>query len=158
MRKNWFALATSAANKIVLPIAILGLASLCGCANTNALVADHSYRTVSFPRVELAEGERIESVEVIVVCARFAAINRIPNDWSAEVVSPVSAVSTFRASAGHGSSSLWRASDLDGFITVMNCEPSCFSIKAKLVAFTVDGQRTISFTQSDLVIKPLRQN
>jgi len=138
----------------VLTILIaIALTSLCGCAYTNAPGADHYYRTVSFPRVALSEGERIDSVEVVISCARFTAINHIPNDWSAEVVSPVSEVSTFKASAGHGSTSLWSSRDLDDFITILVCGPSCFTIKATMTASTAEKERTLSFTQSDLVMK-----
>jgi len=123
----------------------IALVFLCGCAT------DHYYRTVSFPRVALAEGERIESVEVVISCARFSAIHHIPNDWSAEVVSPVSEVSTLKAEAGHGSSSLWSSRELAKFITILVCDPSCFSIKGTATVFTADSERTISFTQSDFL-------
>src|ERR1022692_4030228 len=115
----------------------IALVFLCGCAT------DHYYRTVSFPRVALAEGERIESVEVVISCGRFTAIHHIPNDWSVEVVSPVSEVSTLKATAGHGSTSLWSGHALDNFIAIMVCEPSCFTIKGTMTVFTADKERTI---------------
>jgi hypothetical protein len=139
--------------QVLTLLIFVAFASVCGCAQTSRPVADHYYRTVSFPRVALSDGERIESVEVIISCARFTAVNRIPNDWSAEVVSPVSEVSTLKATAGHGSTSLWSSRDLDEFITIMVCEPSCFTIKATMVAFVGEQERTISFTQSELVMR-----
>jgi hypothetical protein len=137
----------------ILPL-VAAVASLSGCAHIDAPARDHYFRTVSFPHVSLAEGERIESVEIVMGCGRFRAINRIPNDWSAEVVGPSSEISTFKAYAGHGSTELWSSRDLDNFITIMDCEPSCFTIKATMVVSTANAERTISFTQSDLILKP----
>ena len=60
--------------------------------------------------------------------------------------------------AGHGSSSLCRSGDLDGFITVLVCEPSCFDVTASLSVFSYDTQlheRKVSLKQSELVMTPL---
>jgi|SRR5213594_850839 len=140
--------------RILTPLVAVALGFLCGCAHTSAPVADHYFRTVSFPRIALSDGERIESVEVVISCGRFTSIHRIPNDWSVEVISPVSEVSTFKATAGHGSTSLWSSRDFEDFITILVCEPSCFSIKGTATAFTADKERTIAFTESDFVMKP----
>lgn len=139
--------------RVLTTLIAVVLTSLCGCAHIDSPGAGHYYRTLSIPRVALSEGERIDSVEVVISCARFTSINHIPNDWSAEVVSPVSEVSTFKAEAGHGSTSLWSTRDLDDFVTIMVCESSCFSIKATMTASTAEKGRTISFTQSDLIMK-----
>jgi len=135
---------------------------LIGCAHgpANRQAAEHYLRVVSFPAVALkAEPlERIESVEVIMHCARFVSINHIPNDWSAEVVGPVSEETKLRMEAGHGSSSLSRSSDLQGFITVLVREPSCFDITVSLSVFSYDTElheRKVSFGQSDLVMSEL---
>src|SRR2546426_12205167 len=92
---------------------------LTGCAHTPARqeARDHYYRLVSFPTIALkpAPLERIESVEMLMHCGRFVAINHLPNDWSAQVVSPASEETKLRMEAGHGSSSLCHSSDLDGF-------------------------------------------
>src|SRR5688572_26676129 len=80
-----------------------------GCAaHHEPLSAGHRYR-ISFPpmRLATADGERIESIEITMTCARFRAIGAIPDDWCAEVISPMSEQTTLRASAGHGSSTLW---------------------------------------------------
>jgi hypothetical protein len=61
--------------------------------------------------------------------------------------------STLKATAGHGSTSLWSSRDLEDFITIVVCEPSCFSIKGTATAFTADKERTIPFTQSDFVMR-----
>src|ERR1039457_2031383 len=75
-------------------ISLLILAAiLTGCAGAppGQDASDHYYRQVSFPAVALKADplERIESVEVVMHCGRFVAINHIPDDWSAKVVSPV---------------------------------------------------------------------
>ena len=143
--------------RILTSLIAIALVSLCGCAHTDPSWV-HGYKTVSFPAIALSEGERIEAVEVVITCARFTGINRIPNDWSAEVVSPVAEVSTFRASAGHGMSALENIRALDDFITiyVFNGVEPCFSIKATMTAFVAEKERTISFSQAELVMKPLR--
>jgi len=139
--------------RALTPLLVFAVGILCGCAHTPTSSDSHYFRTVSLPHIALADGERIESVEVVISCARFRAINRIPNDWSEEVVSPVSEVSTFKATAGHGSTSLWSSSDLDDFITIMICEPDCFDIKSKVGIFVGEHQRTVSFGRSELVMK-----
>jgi hypothetical protein len=143
-------------------IALLLIALLTGCAHApvSRETSDHYCRIVSFPIVALKADllERIESVEVVMHCGRFVAINHIPDDWSAKVISPVSEETRLRMEAGHGSSSLCRSSDLDGFITVLVCEPSCFDITASLSVFSYDTElheRKVSFKQSDLLMKPL---
>jgi hypothetical protein len=116
---------------------------------------------VSFPHVSLKSnrGERIYAVNVVMHCGRFTAINRIPNDWSATVVSPVSEETTLRMEAGHGTSALWHSEDLDGFVTVLFAEEpqSCFDIKASMKVAYYDGnnlhERDISFQQNRLVLK-----
>jgi len=142
--------------RILAPLIAVALTSLCGCALTDTSRVRDFYRTVSFPAVALSEGERIQSVEIVITCARFTDINGIPNDWSAEVVSPIAEVSTFRASAGHGMSAVARSSALDDLITIYvndGVEP-CFSIKASMTAFVGEKERTISFSQAELVMKP----
>src|SRR5262249_25502203 len=102
--------------------------------------SNHYYRIVSFPTVPLKTEplERIESVEVVMHCGRFVAINHIPNDWSAEIVGPVSEETKLRMKAGHGSSSLSCCNELNGFVTLLICEPSCFDISASLSVFGYD--------------------
>lgn len=133
-------------------LGILLLASGAGCAvDRDALIADHRYR-VFFPAIKLAtaDGERIESIEVKMSCGRFRAIGTIPDDWSAEVISPVSEQTTLKASAGHGASTLWRMHELDGAITISVEDVSCFDISA-IVGTTATEHR---YTRSDLVLKP----
>ncbi len=143
---------------------LLMAAVLTGCAHAPATheASDHYYRVVSFPTVALKADplERIEAVEVVMHCGRFTAINYVPDDWSAQIVSPVSEETRLRMEAGHGSSSINRLSDLDGFITVLVCDPSCFDITASVSVFSYDSklhERQISIKQSDLRINPLQQ-
>jgi len=136
---------------------LLAASAMTGCAPlTSVSPPDHCCRTVLFPRIPLAEGERIESVEVVLTCGRFSAINRIPNDWSVEAIGPSSEVSTLKASSNHGSSALWRSADLDKFITIMDCSDDCFDIRAKIGVFLSDQERTVSFSRPEISLKPLR--
>jgi hypothetical protein len=135
---------------------------LTGCATmpVESEAGDHYYRIISIPKVALKADplERIEAVDVVIHCGRFSAINRVPNDWSAEIVGPVSEETKLRMEAGHGSSSLCRSGDLDRFVTILICEPSCFDITASLSVFSYDGElreRKVSFNQSDLLVVPL---
>jgi len=132
---------------VLLPI-------ICGCAHTPAPVASHYFRTVSFPNIELAAGERIESVEILINCARFTAIRHIPNDWSIDVSSPESEVSTLKANAGHGSSSLESSHGLDDFIAIRICDPADFNISGTATVVNGDSERNLAFTRKDFGIKP----
>lgn len=115
---------------------------------------------VSFPDINLQtdRNERIEAVTVVVQCGRFAALNTIPNDWSATVVSPVSEKTTLRMEAGHGISELWHSEDLNEFVTVLSLGDPCFNIRASVTASYYQGndlhQRKISFRQHDLILRP----
>ena len=123
-----------------------------GCATQHdTAMTGHRYR-VFFPEIRLAkaEGERIESVEIKMSCGRFRAISSIPDDWSAEVVSPMSEQTTLKASAGHGASTLWSMRELDGAVTVSIEDLSCFDISAT-VGTTATEHR---YTRSDLILKP----
>ena len=91
-------------------------------------------------------------------CARFVAINSIPDDWSATLVGPISEKTHLEMEAGHGTSALWHSEDLDGFLTILVlANDSCFDIRASLVtASYYDGkehQRKISFKRDDLILK-----
>ena len=136
----------------ILLLSIFLLACVAGCASrSDAVMSGHRYG-LFFPHTPLAtaDGERIESVEITVACGRFRALTVIPDDWSVEVVSPMSEKTIFRAYAGHGSSTLWSIRDLDGAITVSVEEASCFDITAT-VSTTVSEHR---FTRLDLFLKP----
>jgi hypothetical protein len=136
--------------RVILSIFLLVTAA--GCAGYRAgLTVNHRYR-VFFPPIKLAtaDGERIESVEIRMSCGRFRAVTAIPDDWSVEVVSPSSEKTTLRASAGHGSSTLWSMGTLDGAVTVSVEETSCFDVTA-----TVGTTATVhQFTRSELILKP----
>jgi len=106
---------------------------------------------VFFPKLKLAnaDGERIQHLELKMSCGRFRRVS-IPDDWSLEVVSPVSEETTLRADAGHGASTLWRLGELDGGITVSVEEASCFDISATVFSTA----RSFEFDRSKLVLKP----
>jgi hypothetical protein len=135
----------------VLLVALIGVPALAQ--------GDRELYEVSFPDVRLrtAKEERIESVKVVMRCGRFVAVNSIPDDWSAEVVSPVSEVTTLKMEAGHGTSELWHSSALNGFITVWMAERSCFYISASLLVgyyeVPTEHERRLSFKRRDLILK-----
>ena len=116
---------------------------------------------VSLPHISLKTecGERIDSIHVVMDCGRFVAINRIPDDWGAEVVSPVSEKTKLTMMAGHGSTALTRSEDLDGFATVLVFEEaqSCFDISVSVKASSYKGcgyrERTVRLSRNKLVLK-----
>jgi hypothetical protein len=71
---------------------------------------------------------------------------------------PVSEKTTLKMEAGHGTSELWHAEDLNGFVTVWSVGDSYFDIAASIKASYYDGndlhQRKISFRQAELILKP----
>ena len=104
-------------------------------------------------------GERIEAVQLVMHCGRFASLNYIPDDWSAQVAGPVSEETILHMQAGHGASMLWRLSDFDGFVTVIACESSgCFDIAGSVGLYSyVDGEeheRKVDYMQAELILKP----
>jgi hypothetical protein len=117
----------------------------------DALMSGHRYR-VFFPAIKLAstDGERIDSLEIVVSCGRFHAISAIPSDWSAQVVSPVSAQTKLLASAGHGASTLWNMHGMDGGITVVVEDASCFDIAATVGTTATEHK----YARSDLILRP----
>ena len=146
---------------VTLPLLVVALLTGCVSAPVAREAKDHYYRVVSFPVIALKTDplERIEAVKVVMHCGRFVAVNHIPEDWSARVVSPVSEETALLMEAGHGSSSLCRSSDLDGFINVLISEPTCFDISASLSVFSYDTslhERKITFKQSDLLMVPTK--
>ncbi len=129
------------------------------CADTAVLAQKRPTRyQVSLPHISLdsGRGERIDAVELAMDCGRFVAINSIPNDWSASVVSPVSEKTSLSMEAGHGSSALWHSEDLNSFVTVSFVDGSCFDIRASVTAAYYEGndrkQRTVSFTRNKLIL------
>jgi hypothetical protein len=131
---------------------------VCAEVPFSAQTKDVRYK-VSFPHINLKtdRGERIESIAVVMHCGRFVALNSIPDDWSATIVSPVSEKTTLRMEAGHGTSELWHSEDLDEFVTVLSHEDPCFDIAASITAIYYEGndlhKRKISFRQNELILK-----
>ena len=122
-------------------------------------IAESRYR-VYFPDVKLAaqQGERIESLEVVMSGGRFCGISSIPKDWSIEVVSPSSARTVFRASAGHGSTALWNLDEFQGSIAVCLDAPLAGEhtpdISGTIVSVTQEESHRHEFTGSQLALKP----
>jgi hypothetical protein len=148
--------------RIFSTLSTLLLALLCGagCADRSPREAPSQYfRVVSLPEVPLnsKQLERLESVEVVMQGGRFMSINRLPDDWSGEVL-PGSSPATLRLQAGRHGSALRRASDLGGFATVLVYAPATFQIAASLTVCGPDGElskRTIPLKQPELILAPL---
>jgi len=145
----------------VISILVLFVASHGMRAQTAAAKTNIVHYSVSLPHVSLKTdcGERIDSINVVVHCGRFATINRIPDDWSVEVVPPVSEETKLTMTAGHGGTALRHSEDLDGFATVLVFEEaqSCFDISASIKASCYEGggyrERTVRFSRNQLVLK-----
>jgi len=107
---------------------------------------------VFWPHISLASGsgERISSIKVSITCGRFRGIGNIPDDWSLNVVSPMSEQTTLSASAGHGSSELWNLNEVDGQIQISIDTPECFDISAQVTAETSESSRKLKFTRAQL--------
>ena len=90
-------------------------------------------------------------------CGRFVAINSIPDDWSATLMGPISEKTQLNMEAGHGTSALWSSQDLDGFLTILVVDSSCFDIKASVVAANYyegkEHKRKNAFKQNELILK-----
>jgi len=109
---------------------------------------------LSFPSLQLDSqaGETITSLAVDMACGRFRQVT-IPNDWSLEVLSPMSERTTLRASAGHGSTELRRVPDLDGIVSISIGAENCFDISAVVVTETLNEQHRHAFTREQLTLK-----
>jgi hypothetical protein len=141
----------------LIPLAILVGA---GCADlTRQDPPAQFYRIVSLPDVPLKsrQQERVEAVEVVMRGGRFMSVNRLPEDWSGEVL-PGSDPATLRLESGRHSTGLRRASDLEGFTTVVVNAPGSFDIAARVTVCGPDGEqskRTITIRRPDLLVDPL---
>lgn len=71
------------------------------------------------------------------------------------MASPISERTTLRLEAGHGSTSLCSSQALDGFLTILVCEPSCFDIAVSVSVFSLGDERRIMLKQRDLSLVPL---
>ena len=99
--------------------------------------------------LDTANGERIDSIEIRAVSARFRGITNIPNDWSVDIASPSSAVSTLRAYAGHGATTLRDLSELDGSI-VLDGDSDDITCTIK----TTNDGREIHLKRKDFTLRP----
>jgi hypothetical protein len=117
------------------------------------------YRILSLPDIPLKprQMERVEAVEVVMRGGRFMSINRLPDDWSGEIL-PGSDPATLRLQSGRHSTGLRRSSDLEGFATVVVHAPSSFEIAAFVTVCGADGElskRTVTLKRPDLMVDAL---
>ena len=111
---------------------------------------------IYWPNLALAsnEGERIESVDILMSCGRFRGIANIPNDWSVEIASPSSEQTKFHAYAGHGASRIWSLRELDGSVLISVAESSCFDISAVVTTEVSGNIKKHEFSQAHLHLRP----
>jgi len=139
---------------------------LTGCARTTSPSGWQAgdFLTISFPKVDLAENEYIEAVEVTVQGGMIATINWIPQDWSIESHWDNPELAMLSLQAGHFPAGLTNAEALDGFITVQAGHPTRFEIRATLLSESPHPvepmSRTSVLTQSQLILRqvPRPQN
>ena len=74
-------------------------------------------RGVSLHGVVLKPGERIESIEVTVSGAVFRSV-QIPLDWSFDIGSPISGISTLKGEAGHGTAMPFDIASFQHFLSL----------------------------------------
>jgi hypothetical protein len=131
-----------------------------GCADLSRQDPPAQYfRILSLPDIPLKsrQQERVEAVEVVMRGGRFMSINRLPDDWSGEVL-PGSDPATLRLHAGRHGTGLRRSSDLQGFVTVLVNAPSSFEIAALVTVCGQDGElskRMITVKRPDLMVDSL---
>ncbi len=99
----------------------------------------------------------MEAVEVVMKGGRFMSINRLPDDWSGEIL-PGADPATLRLQSGRHSTGLRRSGSLEGFATVLVNAPSSFEIAAVVTVSASDGEpskRRITVKPPDLMVDPL---
>ena len=141
---------TTKTTSIVLLLLMVSTAS-----RAHALELHKTYKIV-FPKIALAlsDGERIEEIHLSVACGHIESIARIPDDWNIEVVSAVSAVEEFHASAGHGASRLPGIQKFNGAIHVTVGEKACFDVSATILTSGPGHARQINLPKSKLKLAP----
>lgn len=142
-------------NRLAITVAVIYQFGLPSASIAGPLEKGHSYR-ILFPEIHLSasDGERIEKIEVAMSCGQFRGVSVIPSDWSLEVVSPESMKTTLSAEAGHGSAALWDLHELNGSISVLIEEPSCFDITAVVVSATEEHTNRHQFSRAQITLKP----
>jgi hypothetical protein len=143
-------------------LSLIALSILVGAGCTDLTRQDppaQYYRILSLPDVPLKskQNERVEAVEVVMRGGRFMAVNRLPEDWSGEVL-PGSDPATLHLASGRHSTGLRRSSDLEGFTTVLVNALASFDIAARVTVCGSDGEqskRTITLKRPDLLVDPL---
>ena len=147
----------SSLTAVALAVIGIGLSLLfpeAGLAAPPPLKKQVRYR-LYFPEMNLDKenGERISAIKIVVSCGRFRGLTSIPNDWSVEVVSPSSEITTLKATAGHGSTALWGIKELNGVVLVAATEPSCFEVSSVVDLATSDATRRLRFGRNELKLR-----
>ena len=145
-----------------LPTFLLALAFIFATSCALGVKPSKTYSApllVEFPKVQLAENERVVAFEMTVTCAEIAALRNIPTDWNIEIAS-YSWQYVIKGSCGHGSSAPTTISALDDVVVIRDAKDtdakagSCLSVKA-MVATTIDFEHSKEhhFTMKELKLK-----
>ncbi len=122
--------------------------------------------SVSFPHVNLAEFEYIESIKLIIGCGRIESVQRLLDDWDLKIQWDNPQMLILTMFAGHFPSGLPNIDELADFIIVresagancynavgkkgMNITATLYTDKAGAV---VGAERKYEFSQSELILK-----
>ncbi len=126
-------------------------------------------RTVSFSPVKLARGEFIQGISLTLKSCRIVTIGKIPNDWDLALRWEAGNSSTLKGTPGHFASGLSSLKQLDGFITIQFVSGNKaaqqlgpFEIQATVTLEKTipagGASRTLSFSRSDLILRPAANN
>jgi hypothetical protein len=111
---------------------ILSLLLLTASQNLLAAQAVEDGRTyrIGFPDLsfDAANGERVESLELLAGCAEFRGISLVPRDWSVDLSSPSGGEARLTTDAGHGINMLTRLAPFNGVISIEVQDSGCFKV------------------------------
>lgn len=97
---------------------------------------------VRWPATFLPEADDLRIYEVVISlkCGDFKAVNNLPDDWSLEIIRPISGISELRAEAGHGASSISSLADFNDVIKISRLpeNSNCFELSATVNRFDPD--------------------
>lgn len=78
---------------------------------------------VSFPRVRLAEGERVVGFELTVTAATTDTVAHVPVDWSLKLDAASGSQTVLSGTCGHGAGALESAQELPHVTVVLEKTP-----------------------------------
>jgi hypothetical protein len=117
-------------------------------------------RQVSLRNVSLVEGDRIAAIELVIGGASFDSVH-IPIDWNFDIGAPISGVATLKANAAHGVGMPFTLLPFQRFVTLAFYDygkwSSPFTIKATIVLYNGDKERTIELRKTNIALEEPNQ-